>query len=174
MQKSVPVYSYLSFWDWFACQPVWLALLWQECLLGAKVFRAKHKRGFFGVEALDVQTNFLYPDFPVCSRNLCMPVNGLEDYFTLQILQKPLAIYLKDFRPMTLSLAECQEDVLLSSVTELITDLQYEMKVLDSVSALHRTAQQSYMRLLLHNLIHYRKTCVFLSMTEFNLLEKLW
>lgn len=100
--------------------------------MGAKVFRAKHKRGFFGVEALDVQTNFLYPDFPVCSRNLCMPVNGLEDYFTLQILQKPLATYLKDFRPMTLSLAECQEDVLLSNVTELITDLQYEMKVLDS------------------------------------------
>lgn len=62
---------------------------------------------------------------------------------------------------MTLSLAECQEDVLLSNVTELITDLQYEMEVLDSVSA------------LLHNLIHYRKTCVFLSMTEFNLLEKL-
>lgn len=74
---------------------------------------------------------------------------------------------------MTLSLAECQEDVLLSNVTELITDLQYEMEVLDSVSALHRTAQQSHVRLLLHNLIHYRKTCVFLSMTEFNLLEKL-
>lgn len=92
VQRNLPVYSYLSFWDWFAHQPVWWALLWQE--LGSKVFRAKHKRGFFGVKALDTQTNFLvhcmYPDFPVFPTNLYMPINVLEDYFALQILQKLL------------------------------------------------------------------------------------
>lgn len=58
------------------------------------VFRAKHKQGFLEVKALDVQTNFLihrmYPDFPVFPTNLYMPVNVLEDYFALQILQKLL------------------------------------------------------------------------------------
>jgi len=45
---------------------------------------------------LGVQKKFLvncmYPDFPVCSGNVCMPVSGLEDYFLLQILQKLFGI----------------------------------------------------------------------------------
>lgn len=86
----------------------------------------------------------MYPDFPVFSRNLYMPVNVLRRLFCIANFAKIASNNLKDFGPITWSWAEYQEDVLLVSVTELITDLQYKMEVLElSVDSTQNSTTES-------------------------------
>lgn len=63
--------------------------------LGAEVFKAKYRRGFFGVVTLGVHKRMLVSKcVSRCSSMLwkLVHVSLLEDYFLLQVLQKLLEI----------------------------------------------------------------------------------
>lgn len=72
--------------------------------LGAKVFKARNKRGFFGVMTLGVHKRMpvssLYPDFPVGSGNLCVSVCLTITFFCkfcTNFLEPPEGLWPSDF-----------------------------------------------------------------------------
>lgn len=64
--------------------------------------------------------------------------------FCIANFAKIASNHLKEFGPVTWSWAEYQEDVLLSNVTELITDFEYKMEMLElSVGSAQNSTTES-------------------------------